>query len=489
LIQGAIDSRTSKPTSDASFALRRVGSVVIRYKPIGVHFGPCGCPYLIVDNCLIEWRTGKTLATMPWDGALGGDIHFSAQGRFAVSRETRAVYQLPAGTKAFALPSKEGTFLTLAGDSKLVLHERGERDGLAVFKLENSQDILRIVDPSDSPIFREIAKVAGCPHGNEIAFLMSNWSRAGSKTSLIRFSLQTGKQIDEKPLGLKLLGNIQLCYSPDGDEIHLCCSNEQEVLIAAGNRGEQIVEQVRLPRNVLNEAAHFECLPDNSGWIFNHWIIDRKAKIPVVSVFPCDNGARPSPFWFVDRDHVLVDVFQLRQHRHELKVPKKREYCLYQIPWDRIRASLAARERGDPAWMDQSTRAVSLRYSGPAAETCVLRPSAQASLEQQFAARNLTIEAGAPILLDVNARHWHAGAEELATYKLQWHAEGKQLPGWKFESSFRVSNPAPFEIPKAGGRGSLTVRFSGINDPGSRLEIPYFVPQSPELVTLPLSVQ
>jgi hypothetical protein len=485
LLKGALGTgKSTATTTDPDFPLPRVESVLIACDfPKDPHFGPCGCPVMLRGRDIVEWRSGQRKHTLDFGNNNPGEIRFSPQGTLVVANgQQLQILQAPAGRQVFQSNSASIDVKAFAGEKAILLSDPADpTGGLIVVDLAGS-DVRKITLAGEPHYFHQ-ATIAASPDGKEAATF-----RAGT-SEIIWFNLTTGRKVREQKLGFNLNRDVRLCYSPAGDELHLCRDNYDQSQIIVWDRTQKIVENLVLPGSGYSvRYPRFECLPDNGGWVFNRWIIDRKAKIPVVSFAPADDS-QENDYHVVDRDHVLIDLPALRK-RIQDPHPDYERYRLYQIPWNKIRESLAARERGEAALLGgDANNAVSIRFSGAEVESSSLRPNAQAGIEDKLARRGLTLRAGAPVVIDVSVRPWQQDGLDLETFTLQWHAGGRRLVGWQSEATHRLNLPNDIVMPKARGQGTRTLQFSGKSNPARDLEIPYFVPQSPELVTLPVRVQ
>ena len=112
---------------------------------------------------------------------------------------------------------------------------------------------------SDPPLYFQQAKIAGSPDGEVFAVV-----KFGAGASIALFDLQTGKKVRERQHDVNTVTG--LCFSPEGDELHVYDWEHGRLRIKAWNRALEVVESADLSlANQGGDPKRFDCLQAKAG--------------------------------------------------------------------------------------------------------------------------------------------------------------------------------------------------------------------------------
>jgi hypothetical protein len=262
-----------------------------------------------------------------------------------------------------------------------------------------------------------------------------------------------------------------LCFSPDGKELAACSLQRDPRLLCWNLQGDLVVDRkLPIPR-IVGPGNSLNWLPDRSGWLINGYLVDRASGRVVLHVRkPFGSEVLPH---LLGRDQVLgvveSDDSQLRTMA---------------IPWVKIRASLQQLSAPTPAFLrpGQSVSLV-MEFSPPGRDTAEMRRVLREALTTRLGQEGILVADNQPTRFRVKLTEQGATPEEIrGLAELEVVSAGRPDPLWHEEWIVFPSREAQRE-------GDPTTIWASMLEHLTmdlkRVDLPYFIPRSPDGLTLP----
>jgi hypothetical protein len=433
----------------------------------------------------------------------------------------QAVYRLTDGTRLGACPTRSLSYSAISTDGALFAAVQG--DSIRVYSVATGAVIrewkaranVRFLDASRLILFssRETQiiqattgqvesrlPVRGSAVSPDGRFLIS-----ATRDDLHLWNLATGEslgRLQRPPSGqaqafASLAG---LAFSPDMQEVAAIVPENR--VVCWSHRGELVLDYP-MPRHWRqhgNRSDKLRWIPDRRGWLLmDQYFLDRPTQRVTVVLRP--SLTVDTPYRFLDNCHLLVP----RRIDH---VGRELELIALPIPWNQIDASLRAMQAGDGFLCPGKPVSISvdvgeIRFA--AAEQ--VRSQLGQAIASAFSANGIPVAEGQPIQLRAvyreaqgevvqyseghpllpSARYSQgassAARETVGTLELSLNVQEQSRPVWELKltkgASYTLSGSATEERIRTG-------MFETILNEIAQADLPYFVPEKPEHVALPL---
>ncbi|QDU30299.1 hypothetical protein ETAA8_54190 [Anatilimnocola aggregata] len=468
-------------------------------------FGPTGCPTVIVGNQV--WN----LADKKGSIQLAGEFHktrrkclspdgltFAASSKSSNREESGVqVWDTQTGKIKFTVPGIEDHYAILLLLSNDALYIGGRREPvLEVYSLETGERTGT----------RNLTG-ARLSYNNVCMTLDGKYLATPVDSQITVFRLADGRAVAgmASPKGegrdhvFTLAWMKSLAFASDAQELAMVSTHPAPRLMCWNNRGKLLMDQpFRADRRVGSDAT-LQWFPDRSAWLIENDIIDRASGIAVLSIK--EKFAQHLQIHIYDDNH-LIGTFPSDPGQVEM----------LNVPWKEIRASIAALQSGTGAVLTP-VRPVSIRMElgtirGDQNETVA---ALYKGLTDRLNRDNLKVQDGQktyfrmrftenagdtlPIyerqsvfaFRDPGRDTGRTATEAVGSLAVELFVEGNETPIWrdtiKGTSSRSFSNT---EINDESVRKSMIDRItSGIGE----LDFPYFIPESKELLALPIVIR
>jgi hypothetical protein len=289
-----------------------------------------------------------------------------------------------------------------------------------------------------------------------------------------------------------------LGFAPDAQELAGVSTHPDPRLLCWDNRGKLVLDEplYQLPRMAFWEHE-LEWLPDKSGWIISGHVYDRATKRVVLGVRK--EFAKDLRVHALDRDRLIGEF---PHSPGELQV--------IQIPWERINASLQAMRDGVPAILSPAKPvSINLQLGGLRGDQQETAKILGDALVERLGRDGVRVERGQSTTFQVKFaekagdqlpiyerqspfdRHGRdtgrRATEAQGSLVLELLAPGQPQPLWR--DSLTAANATSFSQEVI---NDATVRKSMLENLAREireLKIPYFIPESEELLALPVVIQ
>ena len=532
---------TAKPLkeafgSDEGFGAAAGGDLRIPLQSnSAIAFGPLGCPVVVVDGKVWGVKDGRLLQTLDVEhrdnhtAVLSDDGKWFAYGRESNNSENNpiAIFSTETGEEVFEVPGQVGRytdFVAFSLNKYLLLGGRSSTD-IQVWDFQAGKMIKLIETAGNAGPKIEKGKIAFTTDGKYYA-VTSGGELGVCKTTTGKpvVIMSPPSQMDRngerpaaavattiRPRNPRLRTGIQsgtdstfvyawlqaMKFSPDNKELAAISTHPVPRLMCWDNRGKIIMDdKLDLPPGIAFWNHSIQWLPDNSGWLVTGHLYDRSTR-RIVLGFRSEFGSK-NHVWVMDKDHLLGAY---GRNAGALEV--------IQIPWSDIHNSLKALADKAPAHLAPG-QAVSLQMQltglgGDQAETMRLITEA---FIRRLERDGLTLASGQKTVFRV--RFSEAAGDTLPIYErqspfdfrghdtgrtaterkgnmvLEMIVEGEPQPLWRDTISASSSRSFREDINDSTIRqsmlDSLTYRIGELN-------IPYFIPKSPDLYALPIVVE
>jgi hypothetical protein len=509
------DPFTQKPAAATEKAGWSGSSIGVEWHS-KVFFGPRGCPAVVVDEKVYSIKSGKEISKLDVMLSPNRSAALSDDGRLLAigdkySGKSIYVFDTVTGDKLWEIPRTGSAHLWVRISlNKYVIANTSADDVLDVWSIEKKEKIKTIkfekrVDTDkldfsgDGKYYCFVEKdnpvVAVTASGKVVAQLAM--SEDGKAPTGKRGLPSPAKDPEAYRAALKAKMNASfttawmksLSFSPEGDEIAAYSSHPNPRLLCWNAKG-KLIYDIPIPDVSRGFDSNFYWLPDKSGWIVNGLLIDRASKRTVMQF-----KGNPSVA-VIDKERLVgrfgEDATKIEQ---------------FTIPWEEIRKSVKAMDAKEAAiiasYQPVSVEVVVEKARGDAAElqrvvlegiTKRLERDGVAVKEGQATKVRVTISESAGEQLPI--------FERTSRFDFRGHDTGRKATEAKSEASIEViaggeaiwrdrlqsSNATSFdkEITDATVRQSMLERLSSQLN---RLNLPYFIPKSEELLALPVTVQ
>lgn len=528
-------SASDKPAQGRSVAAEGVSdgaagkTLRIPLKPgSAIAFGPFGCPVLVVDGQVWSVKNGRLLQTLDIVHQVSHVAVLSDDGRwFAYSRYGRntdnnpiSIFSTETGEEVFEVPgevNRYADFVTFSLNKYLLVGGRTST-GIQVWDFQGGKMVRLLEAAGNAGPKIERGKIAFTSDGKQYAVTAGGglgvYQTTTGKPVVVmsppsQMDLNGQRRVAAaeaiRPTGVRSGMDSMFVYawlqamkfSPDNKELAAISTHPVPRLISWDALGEVVMdERLDLPQGFAFGGQSIQWLPDNSGWLVTGRLFDR-ATSRIVLGFRHEPGS-DSHVWVVDKERLLASFGG-----------KSASLETVQIPWEEIRKSLQAFADNEPAYLAPG-QAVSLevQLTGPGdGQTETTRHITEA-FTRRLQRDGLTVASDQKIVFRV--RFSEAAGDSLPIYArqspfnirgrdpvrtaaerkgelvLELIAEGELQPLWRDAISASGSRSFQEDINDATIRKSvldnLTYRIGELN-------IPYFIPKSPDLYALPVVVQ
>lgn len=477
----------------------------------GVTFGPTGCPVLVVGQYVFDAKTYKRGRKLP-EKYEGRALHaLSADGKYFASASQSpnqtntgvTVWATDTGDRVLDLPGQKEAYADLVaflGNTRLMVGGRHSQL-IEVWDMETRKLARRLAVP-DKKLDAE--KVAFSPDGKHYAGIAHDRVVLGevATNDTAAEMAPPGKAIGGPPTNrtdpiFVYAWTQALAFSPDGTELALFSTHPSPRLIVWSTTGEMVLD-VPVPRpRVVGPRTNLEWLPDGKGWLVGGYLIDRATTRVVVSIrVPFASQVLPH---VLDKDRVIGvfgkdDVQGLRT---------------ITLPWDKLNASLKQMTDKAGAYISPG-EPISLQIDvtglrGDEGETKRILTDA---LTKRLARDGVGVTPGRYTILWLKMSE--KAGETLPIYNraspfdfrgsdtgkkateakgaavLELWAQGIPQPLWRGHLTAASSRSFREEIT------DQTIRKSMLDQLGNQVgdtDLPYFVPKSQDVITLPVVVE
>ncbi len=505
--------------------------------PVGdrevVTFGVPGCPVLVVGTTVWNIDQQSVQSTLQRGYEDRGLTALSADGKFFAATESAShnrdnpvfVWHATTGEPYFRIPGDgSGTtdFLAIAGDRVFVggrssnrltvwslSQAREERtvdlpgrkvehnntaiahDGLRVATIDNSKLVLIQVDTGETIVKMRAPKHIKEERGPKLPEGMVRVDRGGWIVD------DDGGPADESECRSIYSSLKGMQFSPGSRELVAVSTHPKPRVICWNDQGRRILDEV------LNADRHsfgrqtIGWFPNKNAWLLGNNVFDRESGKIVLSVA----GARGHDL----RLQVQDDGHLLGTFAHSRNALQPME-----IPWDRIRQSLAQLEEEDTPALLSPAKPVSIVF-----ELGTLRGNQNktvqdlgVALRERLGRDGFEVEKGQSTFFRV--RFSEQAGDTVAVHERQTpfdrrgrdtgqrvqEAEGEVVvelivPG-KDEPVWRDSLSAGSDSSYRGEVNDMTVRDTMVENLGNRMDelnFPYFIPESEDMLALPVILE
>ncbi len=491
-----------------------------------VFFGPPSCPIVVAGNRVYEIATGRQICELEGElpfnplGAIGETGKYVAMVSATASENHPLVaWDAKTGKQVMNFVQAENcvySYFSVSRDKYILCCGIGKKD-VEVWDIDQQLLVKKIPLPVIHP---EQGKLAFSPDGTHFVCINQEvpavFNTASGKpvvelimnkdgTSVRRGLPSPAKNAAAFRAALAVQGDARstsawiqaINFSPTGLELAAMTTHPNPRLLVWNNRG-KLLEEIAIPDSAGRATSGHSLLwlPDGAGWIVNGVLVDRASKRPVLriqSTFGSDLAVQ-----VLARDK-LMGRFSLNEPR--LKI--------FTIPWERINASLAVLNDKGPAILAPHVPvSIRVRVGRARGDAMQLGRLAYEGLEKRLARDGLTVKPEQPttffVTISEQAGEQLAIRERRSRFDFFGSPTGRTATEAKGEASVEIhaageEGPLYREILRAGNSRSFdneitddTVRQSMLDQMSqqlNRLDIPYFIPKSADLLALPAVVE
>jgi WD40 repeat protein len=513
-------------TASADAAWGRDGLDVALTGNDKVFFGPPSCPIVVAGNRVYEIATGRQVCELQGElppnlvGAIGESGKYVAMVPSAASdNHSLLAWDAKTGEQIMNFVQAENcvyTYFAISRDKYILCCGINKKD-VEVWDIEKQLLVKTILMPG---VVTGSGKMAFSPDGTHFVSVNGDipavFSTATGKgvvelimskdgTSVRRGLPSPAKNAEAFRAALSARGDARsttawiqaINFSPTGLELAAMTTHPNPRLLVWNNRG-KLLEEIAIPDSAGRATSGHSLLwlPDGAGWIVNGVLVDRKSKRPVLRIqytFGSDFAVQ-----VLSRDK-LMGQFS----------PSEPRLKIFTIPWQKIDASVAALNDKAPAILAPYVPvSIRVRVGRARGDAMQLGKMAYEGLEKRLARDGLTVKPDQPTTFFVTISE-QAG-EQLAIHERRSRFDffgsptGRTATEAKGEASVEIhaageEGPLYREILRAGNSRSFdneitddTVRQSMLDQMSqqlNRLDIPYFIPKSEDLLALPAVVE
>lgn len=537
------DSAGSDAWNDTSEAESRDTPQPAEFEPSGpsipvgdrdvVTFGNPGCPVVVVGTEVWNLDQQTVQSTLQRGYEERGLTALSADGRFFAATELAShnrdnpvfVWNAATGEPHFRIPGDvNGTtdFLAMAGDRVFVggrssnrltvwslSQAREERtldlpgrkvehdntaiahDGLHVATIDESKLVLVQVDTGETIVKMRAPKEMKENRGPKLPEGMVRVDRGGWIVD------DDGGPADESECRSIYSSLKGMQFSPDNGELVAVSTHPKPRVICWNSQGRRILDEVLNTDRGRFGRQSIAWFPDGKAWLLGSDVFDRESGKIVLSV--SKRQGHESRLQVQEDDH-LLGIFANRSSALQV----------IEIPWDGIRKSLAQLEEEDTPALLSPAKPVSIVFElgnlrGNQNQTVQNLGDA---LKERLERDGFEVEKGQSTFFRV--RFSEQAGDTVAVHERQTpfdrrgrdtgqrvrEAEGEVVvelvvPG-KDEPVWRDSLSAGSDSSYRGEVNDMTVRDSMVENLGNRMDdlnFPYFIPESEDMLALPVILE
>lgn len=450
--------------------------------------GPPGCPVVMVNRQAWHIKSKKVVAEVGSPTELGDYRCLSANGKYFAAYEGAwhnrgedvNVWNLVTGEKVASIPAKSDTTFRVLKImfNRYLLAAPYEGQTLTIWDLEQNKKTRDVLVRTDRI---EEGQLAVSPDGKFLALC------EGDKVSVM--TLADGRYVGNLAAPLRDptsrstwtlgAGDIKdLEFSPDGQEMaavyNSFSSYNRQRLVVWNGQG-QITHDIPLniPYGRLN-AYSLSWLPDQKGWVVDGNVIDRETKKITVQF----KRSR----YDTDEIAVLDKYFLMGRFGQEAEA-----ITMIGLPWEEIERSLEAMNTVDNAIIGPGVKLSLYVYMrGQRGETVdKARATVGDAIVARIKADKMQYAADQDAYFRFNAEP-ASPEHKFGQLKLELLLKGSNDPIWSH--TFSTNSSTGFlqgldkgDIPDASA--------SSVASEISQVQIPYFMPRTPDFLPLPLVVQ
>lgn len=481
------------------------GSQILIDERGGITFGPAGCPVAVTGNQVWDINarkvraelTGRTesrgLAVLSPDGSA-----FAAAGKSPNQKDTEVVvWDTQTGEQKFSAPGNEDRFVDTLylSDQQLYLAGR-DNSTLEVWDLETGKQSKTIEIP-DARLGR--GKVGFTLDGNYLAvpvkdrltvFKTSN----GKMAAYMGSPKSSGRGGSEATFVYAWLQSLQ--FSPDSLELAGVSTHPSPRVMCWDNRGKLVFDQAYHVEDRAFWENTLQWFPNRQAWLIERDVFDRTTGKIVLSI---RKSFAQTLFTHVHDDDHLVGTFPSNPQQLEV----------LEIPWEKIRASQDAMKTKQPALLSPALPVALLIELGDLrGDKTEVSQLIETALTERLKRDGFTVSregktyfrikfaetAGDQLPIFERQRfEWGRGrdtgrsaTESKGDLVVELFVVGRADPIWRDTMKVTSSRSFNDEI------NDTTVRKSMLDRAASEireLNFPYFIPESEEMVALPILVQ
>lgn len=446
-----------------------------------------GSPNILLDSKIVAWKTADLVSDLKFNPGLfsGHSVRINSAGTFCVGWLSNNIVVLDVKrqqsfTFSFsAIPGEPGN-----SNIKNVCFVGNDR--LFATTSQGLWNILKITSSGlqSTPLKKSWAKANGYDPG-ESHFAASpdgRWvaCKRGGLLALIDVPAATIAWNVPVAGGQAVVG-----FEPEGTEI--CMAQHVYNSLHVVNfslEGKQVsaVEAAFPGEDDLFEPDRFFCLPRKQGWFVGNAYIDRDLKRPL-AVFLSRSRPSRGLVWPLDDRYIFVDLAQglrrVGEPRHCLQ--------LCEFPWEKVAATKAALQAQAPAALSDKS-AVAFEIVGQ--QTDLLQRS-ESFIKKRLGLFGLLYAADSPHKILLKSRGWlDRSATPPRPYEevtISMFVAGRELPAYQTVEYANLGEATQLDFVQPGGNLIQLRGSNGQPSPcGKTFHPPYFVPESPDLLTLPI---
>jgi WD40 repeat protein len=482
-----------------------------------VVFGPLGCPILISGNDVWDLAAGRAAQTLEGEREMRSLATISADGAWfaaankSPNQEDTAidVWNAATGKKVLTIPGDPERFadvIAFTRNKYLAIAGRSSAE-IQVWDVETGKQAKSLTAPTERL------------DRGKLAFTADGQYFAVAEKQLGVFKTATAKQVAQMaaPLSMERSGQTSgaprrpdpddtvfvnawmqdLEFSPDSQELAGISTHPRPRLLCWDHRGKLVLDE---PLDQIPPITTWEhrlaWLPDKSGWLVSGNVFDRAAKRVVLGVRK--KFGEEMLVHLLDKDRLLGEF------PHDPQA-----VTAIQIPWDRIQASLAAMNDGTPAYLSPSAPvSINIQLDATRGDQQEAARAIGDALVERLARDGVKVERGKstvfqvkfaekagdqlPIyerqsLFDRRGRDTGRSATEAkGSLVIELLVEGETQPLWRDAVDATNSTSFREEINDATVRKSM---LENLAREIAELNIPYFIPNSEELLALPVVIE
>ncbi len=486
-----------------------------------VTIGIAGCPKFVIGNEVWDGPTLKVSARLHGSYDAQGLRALSDDGRwFAASSKspnqqdtTVSVWSTASGEIVLEVPGdaeKFADFVKISRNQYLLIGGR-HNNQLEVWDIEAGSRLPKTITVPDRRIEPD-GKTVFSPDGKSFATIAHDTliltSTASGKPIVAMdppgsLAKQTGNRSRERAAnrsqpapnaddaGFVFAWTTALEFSPNGEELAAFSTHPYPRLLIWNIKGKLLVDEPMLLPKLSVVRSSMQWTPDSRWLLYNGWLIERESRKVVLCV-RIPTGAYIAP--------VLLSSNQIACNLSD----RPEDLQVISIPWEDLSKSLKKVATAAPARLSPS-QPISLKIE---ANTDDVRVMLTELLTQRLTQNGLQVQTGVGTVFrmaiserageslpiyesqspaDRRGRNTGRTATEVeGAAVLEWHLPGEVQPVWRGHLTAQSGRTFSEEIHDGTMRQSM---LQGLILQLQGLEIPYYIPESSEELTLPAIIE